>query len=509
MRNSFSARKGRFPQRLVERKDDDSDHNEELMLMQEEREPEGLPAALHEPISIEICPDDGAMHVFKKLATVQGEVNGPLIVAWQDSSDDLLIILSISHHAQEASSSVSTSAPSPLPLATLRASSAALGNSLLSLLSSGHLGLTLQQGSILCLGIIPSRFDQGASSSHSNFQDPAHDHGTRLLCVLKWLLFNSPSESGEDEDDDDGDIISVDDLFSLVRPPSKPSGYSFTQPTRLLPALRPYQMAAVEWMLRKERQGEAESSIPHPQWIEVKPLDASRPSIFVNDLNGLLSDRGRLLDVRMGRGGILADQMGLGKTCEVLALILSSFEDEMVSMDPNGTDHKSTGKECVDLCQDDDLEEDDEDEDDGDWASSGAGKRKKRSLSMPRRKKAKSPLECSSCNSPLSKDDPSTKRRRFKDLQRSLPSLSTRIFCGSCLRKYSEDAVWSSNNGRRSTLIVCPASILPQWQAEIERHAPSLSLLVYPGQDLKGGMYHQVSLSDSSIQSRRSEGMFS
>ena len=191
----------------------------------------------------------------------------------------------------------------------------------------------------------------------------------------------------------------------------------------------------------------------------------------------------------MGRGGILAEEMGLGKTCEVLALILSSLSDE-------GSEKKeeaagSPNGKYVDLRHEEDDDEDyeeEEEEEEEDWGTSKSrGKRKTNQKSLGSQKRPRQSPQCTVCgNNNIMPHDPAAIRRRFSDLRRERRP----FICGGCFRAHSEATSDGPNN---STLVVCPASILPQWQSEIMRHAPSVSLLFYPGQDLKDGSYHQVS----------------
>jgi SNF2 family DNA or RNA helicase len=104
----------------------------------------------------------------------------------------------------------------------------------------------------------------------------------------------------------------------------------------LVPTLRPYQQAAVQWMLRRER-----GDFSHHEWElvwvvllesgEVHPLDRSRATngVIYSPYSGWLVTS--YCDAQMStsplapvRGGILAESMGLGKTVEVLACILAN-----------------------------------------------------------------------------------------------------------------------------------------------------------------------------------------
>ena len=94
----------------------------------------------------------------------------------------------------------------------------------------------------------------------------------------------------------------------------------------LLPKLRPYQSAAVRWMLEQERYHVnldpdlAEEPLAlHPLYQEVRTQDGTQ--LFFSYVAGYLT-RVQPKGVLSPPGGILADEMGLGKTVEVLACML-------------------------------------------------------------------------------------------------------------------------------------------------------------------------------------------
>ena len=131
----------------------------------------------------------------------------------------------------------------------------------------------------------------------------------------------------------------------------------------LLPTLRPYQVAAVRWMLQREGKygcsdyetnnewelcwyvliecpnrgvGEAvlctrSNILPLPEWKNIKSAPDER-RIFCNPFSGCIAStyekaKSKMLGNEVNErvcGGILAESMGLGKTVEVLACILAN-----------------------------------------------------------------------------------------------------------------------------------------------------------------------------------------
>ena len=94
-----------------------------------------------------------------------------------------------------------------------------------------------------------------------------------------------------------------------------PEGGENSEPTpdpqheQLLPKLRPYQRAAVTWMLRRERRPPADPSKLHPLYV---PITLGGETVYYCHLGGF-AVRERPGAVTSPPGGILADEMGLGK----------------------------------------------------------------------------------------------------------------------------------------------------------------------------------------------------
>ncbi|CAI5932334.1 unnamed protein product [Closterium sp. NIES-65] len=151
-----------------------------------------------------------------------------------------------------------------------------------------------------------------------------------------------------------------DQLYRAVRPSRHLPSLDLSPPN-LLPPLRPYQSRAVAWMVQRERgeqggcgdgrQGEWWTEVQHPLWRQVA-AEKSHPDVTLhyNPIQGTFvrlprssccshpvsnHRKMRAASACTGskhigsahagavRGGILAEEMGLGKTVEVLACILS------------------------------------------------------------------------------------------------------------------------------------------------------------------------------------------
>ncbi|KAG0001942.1 hypothetical protein BGZ79_003903 [Entomortierella chlamydospora] len=125
----------------------------------------------------------------------------------------------------------------------------------------------------------------------------------------------------------------IKDLYSYLKPTDSTEPAQGIQPAHLIPQLLPFQKRSVAWCLKREcgivnDAGEVEYA--EPSFSEKLPLSWERistplgTSLLINRPCGLLCLENPDLVVNQPepRGGILAEEMGLGKTVEMLALIL-------------------------------------------------------------------------------------------------------------------------------------------------------------------------------------------
>ncbi|XP_063711209.1 E3 ubiquitin-protein ligase SHPRH-like isoform X2 [Symsagittifera roscoffensis] len=271
----------------------------------------------------------------------------------------------------------------------------------------------------------------------------------------------------------------------------------------LIPKLRPYQKAAVQWMLQKEKNSGncfVNFSDPnmHPLFqkvtlpkLQITSIENMQPdTLFLNAWTGQFSISLPLVE-KPTPGGVLADEMGLGKTLEILDLILKNKRDAE-DIGQQGTKiegiafpseilgtMKETGS---DVCGLSNLNSYDEingvtelacvcgnvthDPDDRDDSRLGT------------------PVKCSECDSWMHfecvsyREEPQIGQKRRKNGKTRVTAEYRRQFvCPFCVTQ-KMDIVKV-----KTTLIVSPSAICNQWMTEIDKHViqGSLKALNYTG----------------------------
>jgi len=253
--------------------------------------------------------------------------------------------------------------------------------------------------------------------------------------------------------------------------------------------LRPYQRKAVSWMLYRE--GNHSSCIKekdsNPLWFPVVSNNLERSiSFYYNPCTGQVSKHNfePFEDIQ---GGILADEMGLGKTVEVLALIMMTLASkrELTPAEKQervfwGSDSKVVlSRNKADVVTENVVDE---------------GLSFVTSVQFIDR--------CSECQELVLNDDSVPKdfrslfvrcdecgkiehawcaNYRFERAIRVL--LESPHLCYQCEADYKLQNVLKSH----ATLIVCPSSILRQWEEEIERNvATEIHHFTYRGMKESG-----------------------
>ncbi|KAL8943636.1 MAG: hypothetical protein Q9216_000924 [Gyalolechia sp. 2 TL-2023] len=115
------------------------------------------------------------------------------------------------------------------------------------------------------------------------------------------------------------------DFYDNVFVPEKKTLWSsFPRIDQLKCQLYPFQQRAIEWLLYRETGRENTKICGQPQLPHgfVKTVDADGKPCFISSFLGTMtSDEDLLQSFSKTRGGILAEEMGLGKTVEMIGLI--------------------------------------------------------------------------------------------------------------------------------------------------------------------------------------------
>ncbi|KAH9399444.1 hypothetical protein TYRP_017856 [Tyrophagus putrescentiae] len=233
----------------------------------------------------------------------------------------------------------------------------------------------------------------------------------------------------------------------------------------LIPTLRTYQESAVKWMIYREKHNSAPKNYAQNVFVDQPILLGSKEKLYYNRNFGYFITgpvyTEYLQALKPSLGGILADEMGLGKTVETLALILHNKKEtippkfnffnrkNLFSL----TEHPrwgylqcSCGMESTALVEPLSTSKMIE-----------SSLRKKYHLNEEF-------IKCLSCGN-------------YQHIQCSGYQLNEDDFpyiCGRCWPKV--DPIDSG-----CTLIVCPRSILHQWEDEIAKHLKDVKVCVYKG----------------------------
>lgn len=200
-------------------------------------------------------------------------------------------------------------------------------------------------------------------------------------------------------------------------------------PESLKATLYPHQLQGLSWMLKMERQANSSSSLP--------PLWRSTPNGYKHDISGVY----QMHKPNAVKGGILSDDMGLGKTIQVLATILAN--------PPKGKAYEPRQRPLIDFFDDDNS--------DSDLGSDEIYEMDRDELDFNGRE------ESSGTDSDFEVEPA---RKKIKGNERSSKETGT-------------------TPAPVGTLIVCPASVMHNWESQCKEHVEkrTLNVLLYHGCD--------------------------
>ncbi|KAJ8603869.1 hypothetical protein MRB53_042044 [Persea americana] len=152
---------------------------------------------------------------------------------------------------------------------------------------------------------------------YSAFPDGAPSSGSKIYYDFDTYTRFCPEQS----DDDQTKTWTPADFYESVFTPDKSHTPDLDE--SIDTPLFPFQKRAVNWMLSREGVAGAQSHLSERvSCIErKKELDAEADTCFVEPLRSIISRTISITNSDNISGGILAEEMGLGKTIEVLALI--------------------------------------------------------------------------------------------------------------------------------------------------------------------------------------------
>ncbi|XP_053674270.1 E3 ubiquitin-protein ligase SHPRH [Anopheles nili] len=296
-------------------------------------------------------------------------------------------------------------------------------------------------------------FDHGCQQQRKRLVELLFTETDRQCFTQQELEKRSPLSSNED-----GSSLSMPQFFDQLRrhhqakladDQAKPDTDAITHQF-LRPKLRPYQQQAIRWMMNRET---IPVSLP-AQYVRLQNACLPEMSFFM-EFNNEVCDK-EPPPIRLPTGGILADEMGMGKTVEMLGLLLLNRRaPKGIKRDVSQTNF--TPKNTKNTIK---RRKASESNDSEDYAEL-------RCLCLSTGRK--NTVECHKCG---------LLQHRKCVLKHHTPGQGNKLkyMCPECWR--TKPLVESG-----ATIIVSPASIKYQWESEIRKHItdPNFRMFVYNG----------------------------
>ncbi|KAG5518538.1 hypothetical protein PMAC_002934 [Pneumocystis sp. 'macacae'] len=172
---------------------------------------------------------------------------------------------------------------------------------------------------------ISMRYEDNFSIENSKIFQKRTTYGKSLISELMHYAFPCTSDSQIS--------ISPALFYDNIHGVPESEASAFVSPHEINANLLPFQKEALGWMLKREKyipdmSNSTDNCIP-PTW-EVS-VDADGKQVYYNKIYGIICSN--IIDVKNTfkdvSGGILAEEMGLGKTVEMIALILKNKRKEI------------------------------------------------------------------------------------------------------------------------------------------------------------------------------------
>ncbi|KAK2090484.1 hypothetical protein P7K49_031740 [Saguinus oedipus] len=247
--------------------------------------------------------------------------------------------------------------------------------------------------------------------------------------------------------------------------------------------LLPHQKQALAWMVSRENSK------------ELPPFWEQRNDLYYNTITNF-SEKDRPENVH---GGILADDMGLGKTLTAIAVILTNFRDgrplpierikknllkkecnvndDSMKLGGNNTSEKADGLSKASRCSEQPSISDVKEK----------NKYRMSELSSSRPKRRKTAVQyVESCDSEEieASELPQKMKGKLKNVQSETKGRVKGLIFGACAVEGSKKT--DVEERPRTTLIICPLSVLSNWIDQFGQHIKSdvhLNFYVYYGPD--------------------------
>ncbi|KAJ8750025.1 hypothetical protein K2173_013940 [Erythroxylum novogranatense] len=184
------------------------------------------------------------------------------------------------------------------------------------------------------IGLPPSQKAEFTPADLNTRKRPLNSKEFSGLSTSLASKLRDQSGHGDGDEVDNREPITDADLENIVGVGCTSELEEMDPPSTLQCELRPYQKQALHWMIQLEK-GKCidDASTLHPCWEAYQLGEEGKFVVYLNAFSGDATTEFPST-LKMARGGILADAMGLGKTIMTIALLLTHTERGGSSANP-------------------------------------------------------------------------------------------------------------------------------------------------------------------------------